>query len=680
MSKRTTIIGIVVLVLGAVAVPTGIFLNDYIRNLVREGVPEALLKIEDDATESLEDQIPPLATPDVLLGIEDEALLQLEAQLPVLATPQVLDELKDEAIAQLPLIINGSGAALAINQSIDGAAAIAGDYDVAKEDFFNSPTFQADYSPFIPTIPQGVSDYYDTLSGDFDFVNLSYTTNAQNYLLYGNGPLPGLITDLELGLGLLGYMELYLNASLGVPGVNATMQAGYNANWAQLSALAGYIKDYLWDVVVKSQYSPLPIEVYAEILFYVQWSNGTLVEDGIDLSLFKSGIPPGTKGLEAGVPNPTNITLTTCTNLWDDSNPLSFVNDLGIMAWINVSYQTMIEMSFGISTPQYLLVLVWLSNFITNLTPLLIEAETGYTIPQLAQLAFYEQWANGTIQGQPILSEGFLSQLDPSFAGAPYFEVGIPTPSNFSLLLTMGLWDESIPDTFVNMAGIEIWLRAADGSTDDISDLASAFAPFGLTPSDLTNILLPWLGAFYTIRVPDLLLYDTGYTIPELAQFALWEQWANGTINGLPILTEGFLSLRDPPIYGPPYFEVGLTEGATGLTIPQCMALWNEASEYSLVTKSGINKWYNAKPGNTVYDDLKLNNGGISDGQMAQILSWLPKFRDDIVTELAIEEYNLPSNAYTLADGLLYGLMIPGIALLALGGVALGVSIIKRKS
>lgn len=508
-NKSKLIVGLVLLAVGAGLVPTGFFINQYFVDQVYEGVPEALLKIKDDATESLEGKLPGLATPDVLNG------------------------LKEEAISQLPLIINGSGAARVINQTIDGVAFFIG-LAAATDQFFNSPTFQADYGT-----PQGVSDYYDTLLAfDLNITNLGYTTNAQDYLLYGNGPLPGLITDLELGLGVCGFMQLYLNATLGVPGVNATMQAGYNATWTQLQLLAGYIKNYLWDVVVKSSYTAkgfATIEEFAEMIFYAQWANGSQFVDPIDLSLFKSGVPPGTTGLEAGIPNPTNLTVSTCMNLWDDSNPLSFVNDLGIMAWLNASYQTTIEIAFSISTPQYLLVLVWLGNFVTTLTPVLIEAETGYTIPTLALFAFYEQWANGTIFGESILPEGFLSE-------------------------------------------------------------------------------------------------------------------------------------RDPPIYGPPYFEVGLTKGATGLTLTQTMSLWDEASEFSLVTVSGINKWYSAKPFNsTAYVALKLYNGGLTDVQMEQILDWLPKFRDDIVNKLAKDDKDLPMEPYDLGMAILIGLGVGGGALAAVG-------------
>jgi len=505
-NKSKLIVGLVLLAVGAGLVPTGFFINQYLVDQVYEGVPEALLKIKDDATESLEEQIPGLATPDVL------------------------NSLKDEAVAQLPLIINGSGAAKVINGTIDAVAGAIG-VAAAKDQFFNSPSFQADFGTPI----QGVSDFYDTIMGNWDVVNLGYTANGQNYLLYGNGPLPGLITDLELGMGVLGFMELYLNASLGDMLLNATMQFYYNTTWNNLEALAGYISIHLWDGYVKSTYAPLTIAQYAELVFYAQWANGTVVEDGIDLSIFKSGVPPGTTGLEAGIPTPTNITVSTCMNLWDDSNPLSFVNDLGIMAWLNASYQTTIEIAFSISTPQYLLVLGWLGNFVTTLTPVLILAETGYTIPTLALFAFYEQWANGTIFGESILPEGFLSE-------------------------------------------------------------------------------------------------------------------------------------RDPPIYGPPYCEVGLTEGATGLTLTQTMSLWNEASDYSLVTVSGINKWYSAKPFNsTAYVALKFYNGVLTDVQMEQILDWLPKFRDDIVNKLAKDDKDLPMEPYDLGMAILIGLGVGGGALAAVG-------------
>ena len=228
MANKSKIIGIIFLLFSIGLIPTAFIINEMFYDQVYAGVPEALLGIQDEAVPTLEDQIPGLSTPEVLLGIESEGISTLESQLPglatpevllgveseavstlenqlsILATPQVLTGLKDEAVSQLPAIINGSGAAKYINGTIDTAALVymAG-YPTAKDDFFNSISFSSTY----PGLMQGVSEFYG--------MSFLYTVNAQNYLLYGNGPMPGLITDLELGMGVLGYMGLYLNASLG---------------------------------------------------------------------------------------------------------------------------------------------------------------------------------------------------------------------------------------------------------------------------------------------------------------------------------------------------------------------------------------------------------------------------------------------------------------------------------
>jgi hypothetical protein len=826
MSKSKLIIGIILLVTGGGLIPTGFFVNQMFVDQIADGVPEALLAVEEEALPSLEEQLPPLATPDVLLGVEDaavtsleeqlpilgtpdvllgieeEALVSLEGQLPVLATPAILDALKGEAIAALPAIINGSGAAKAINGTIDYVGLVIGiGHTAAKGEFFNSSTFQADFLTM-----QGVSDYYDTLMGNFDMVNLGYTVTAQNNLLYGVGPLPGLITDLDLGMGVLGYMELYLNVTLGDQTLNATMQLYYNATWSQLEALAGYIKNYLWDVVVKGEYSPATIEQVAELMFYEQWANGTVVEGGLDLSLFKDTLPEGTFGLEAGVPDPTNITYFICIDLWDVSNSSAFVNDTGILKWVGAMQgdgalqielmgvfsltplqlpillgwlgnfmtnlvplllldetgytvpqlaqlafyeqwssgtiqgqsilpdgflneisaafagapyfevglpspsglsptetenlwneasaytfvnttgillwvgamqgdeilQGNLTVAFGISAGELAVLLNWLGNFLTVRVPQLIEYETGYTIPELAQLGFYEQWANGTIQGQSILPDGFLGELNVSYAGAPYFEVGLPNPSNLSLSDTMSLWNKTNAYTFVNMDGILVWL----GAITNTSLQSVLLTKFNISAGELT-ILLAWLGAFLTVRVPQLVEYNTGYTIPELAQVSFYEQWADGTIQGLSILPDGFLSELDPPLLGPPYFEVGLTEGATGLSASQCDALWDETSEYSLVNASGISKWYKAKSSQTTYDDLRVYNDFLSHAQMTQILDWLPQFRDEIVNALAKEQLGLPMEPYALGTAIFAGLGAGGGTLAAVGIVLLILS--KRK-
>jgi len=236
----------------------------------------------------------------------------------------------------------------------------------------------------------------------------------------------------------------------------------------------------------------------------------------------------------------------------------------------------------------------------------------------------------------------------------------------------MNLWNETNANTFVNMDGILVWL----GAITDTSLQTTLITTFNISAGELT-LLLTWLGDFFTTRVPQLIEYETGYTVPELAQVAFYEQWADGTIQGLSILPDGFLSELDPPILGPPYFEVGLTEGSTGLTASQCDALWDETSEYSLVSASGINKWYEAESSSTTYKDLKIYNGFLSDTQMTQILDWLPQFRDEIVNSLAKEQLSLPMEPYALGAAIFTGLGVGGGTLAAVGIVLLILS--KKK-
>ena len=345
MSKKTTIIGIVVLVLGAIAVPTGIFASDYIRKLVREGVPEALLKIQDDATEGLEDQIPGLATPDVLLGIEEEAfnelnnslqalstpdvllgvegeaLDNLELQFSIMATPDILLNLKAEMEAQLPALINCTTAANLINETVD-LLVLAYGLDIGTNIFFNDPTFQVDLSGM------GLGPFFKGVS-NFTGVNMGYTLTARQTLLFdgisvpGVGDVPGLINDTDLGMGVCGFLEIY-NASLTNYLLNQTIQALYNANWLQLTTIAGWLQYHVFpDVVPTAFFAQYQMTVSEAVNygFYYQWANGTLVPDGIDLSVFLEDYDEELKGFEAGVPTQTGIANLTTISMWTPSNP-----------------------------------------------------------------------------------------------------------------------------------------------------------------------------------------------------------------------------------------------------------------------------------------------------------------------------------------------------------------------
>jgi hypothetical protein len=325
-----------------------------------------------------------------------------------------------------------------------------------------------------------------------------------------------------------------------------------------------------------------------------------------------------------------------------------------------------------------MMIIAWLANFIENLTPPLVLDATGQTISQLSTLAFYEQWANGTIFGEVVLPNGFLGELDAAFAGAPYFEVGLPSASGLSLSECLALWDDLEDNTFIYGDSFQsMWLPALQ---NDTAAQTAIIVDFGISPTEL-NDLLTWLGAFIGVdptagRAVDLLEYNYGMTLTQISTLAFYEQWANGTINGDDVLPDGFLAERTPPIYGPPYFEIGLMYPPY-LTLPQCLALWDENSDYSLVTVRGVNNWYKAKEGNTIYTTLQTQNGGLDYIQMGAILQWLPQFRDTIVNKLAEDDRNLPMTPYDLGQTLALSLGAGGGALAALGVVFL---ILSRRS
>ena len=311
-----------------------------------------------------------------------------------------------------------------------------------------------------------------------------------------------------------------------------------------------------------------------------------------------------------------------------------------------------------------------------NVTPVALDWQ-GADLTATATGLFYEHWANGTIMGSAALPGGFLNELSPTLAGSPYFEIGLPTASNLTAAKTAALWSLTSDKTFFYGPSFEsLWLPAIQG---DPTSQASLISIFGLTPTELAAVL-GWLGGLLGVdpttgRISEIMEVDAGVPFATIVLLAVYEQWANGTINEEAVLPEGLLSRRDPPINGPPYFELGLMFPVS-LTIPQTITLWNEASDYSLVSATGINKWYGAAEGNTLYTQLMAQNG-LTALQMSGILAWLPLFRDVLVNALGKDDLGLPMEPYALGDVLAISLGAGGGALAALGVVLL---ILSRRS
>jgi hypothetical protein len=674
MSKKSkVIIAIVLLVVGAGLVPTGLVTNQIMRDQVYNGVPDALLGIRTEAIPSIEETIPVLGIPDVLKGVFDEASAGVEPLLKIKSTPDSLLGLKASINGSIPDLINFATTAQLIDISIDWLNTTYG-FDVGTNVFFNDPTF---VDPFTTLL--GVSN----MTG----VPQNYTLAARTNLLLNtihDDYIPpydfhGLITDLTTGAAVGAIYNIFWYIVLGGDGyTNAVIPAAYNITLAQVADIANYLGMVITYYVPGAFYFNYGITTAeaAATGFYRQWANGTFIPDGIDLG-------GGLKGYEVGVPEPTNISVSTCIDLWNPLHPYTFVTEDGIMMWLgaaagNTTLQTLLMSTFSLTPIQLSMILTWLGNFIENITPTIVLESTGKTVSELSVLAFYEQWANGTMFGEVVLPDGFFGELSPSWAGAPYFEVGLPTASGLSLVDCITLWNPFSDKTFTRSESFQnLWLPAMQGNLTSQSTLITTF---GISAGELTAIL-NWIGSLLgpdptTGRFADIIEYDTGLTITQIATSYFYEQWVNGTMDGEEVLSEGFLSQLDPPIDGPPYFEVGLMY-KTGITITQTLALWDENSEYSLVTVNGVNKWYQAAEGNTIYTTLKAQNGGLTNLQMTAILKWLPQFRDLIVNKLAKTDMGLLLEPYELGQTLAISLGIGGGIIAALGVVVLLLS--RRK-
>ncbi len=680
-SKSKIIIGIVLLAVGGGLIPTGILTNDYLRDAVYDGVPDALLQIQDEAVSEIEELVPVLATPSALLGAKEEAIEGIKPMVAVAETPGILRTLKATMEAQIPYILTFTTAAHLLNLSYYWAEGTYGPGNGAEQ-FFNNPGYFDPYSQIGPSTFAGISMGYTPLAqqnllfdGFYDSIIADY------YSEWFPTSIPGLITDTTLGSGVGNYYSYFGTADYFANVVLDTypkdvMMAKYNATWDQLGTLWAYFEYFLFPTVVPTAFLNnygIDIVTAATYGFYFQWANGTFVPDGIDLSALL-GLDSELKGVEAGVPAPTNISLANSIDLWNDSIPLSFANDDGIYAWLD---GTVTNSTFGLDETQFAMVLSWLNNFITNVAPTLIENDQGVTMDRIGEVLFYEQWANGTIQGEVMVPGGFLTELGDEFEGPPYLEAGLQVPTNISLDATEDLWDEYNKLSFANGDGVEVWVGAATNTTLK----ALIKDEFNITSAEV-DLLVEWLNhfifglnKFIRGKTLKLLEYATGYDLSQFSLRLFYEQWANGTINGEEVIPDGFLSMRDPPIYGPPYFELGIMY-ACGITFPQVEDLWRESSDYALTSVKGVNKWYKAKEGNDQWNEL-ADEFDFDYIQMLAITTWLPEFRDTLVNKLAKDDMNLPMEPYDLGNTLFLTLLPIGSVLAVLGVVAL---ILSRRS
>jgi hypothetical protein len=628
---------------------------------------ETLLGTKEEVISQMNDSVKFQAIPETLLGIKGNVVSQMNDSVKFQAIPETLLGIKGQIIPQIYTIINASGAARAINSTIDFLSYynFSLDYTKAKEHFFNNYTIQAD-----TTCPaMGVSEYAHNFVSIL-LTNLSYTPAAQDYLLYGNSTygLEGLITDLNLGSGILGFLQNYSLAAAGNQVINDTMQLGYNATWDQIEILAGYITNYLYEYIVPvltlSQMGYLPARL-AEVYFYEQWANGTINGD----VLFPGGIDlgGGLTGFEVGIPDATNISLTAAEILWNSSQSLAFVNlTNGLEVWYNTTSSDPATqaaafgqlMTLGLTANQIGNVSLWLfTTVMEGLVPILFADPIfgyGMTTTEYSELLFYEQWANCTVMPGGIDLGGGLMGL----------EVNCTVPTNISLTAAQALWNSSNSLAFVNLTdGLEVW---ANTTSSDPATQTAAFGllmTLGLTANQIGNVSL-WLFTTVMEGLVPILFADPilgyGMTTTEYSELLFYEQWANCTVmpGGID-LGGGLMGL-----------EVNCTV-PTNISLAITRDLWDPTNSSSFTNDTyGLPIWLYALaeiPPGANYTLLKTTTG-LNDTQMGMVLGWLYNWVSNVAPILFYVEYGIfledaPEYAFyeQWANGTIFGEeMFPG--------------------
>jgi hypothetical protein len=497
MSKKILATSLVLIAIGGVLIPSGMFVNSSINEMVESSVDEGLL------------------------GIQQKALPLVESMIAELGIPRALRDIRKVGLSELEAIVNATFFMFLINMTLHtepvlGVVPLTMLFDKWIHWILIIPvTYSSSLNGMgFPPI-KGISEYHQQ--------NLWYG-EAKFRLIEGTESLPGLLGNNTMGTGVLEFLELCDKAAF-----NSTLEqeltTGYNATWNQLVKLSDYYRAYFVPVaipmivanmsVVMPEYTGMDTKDITEMYFYDQWANCTLYEDGYDFSEILDEIKDPLFGFEVGRSKPSNISRSSINDLWDDNNPKSLTNDFGINYWIeaadNLTIKESLRLDFNLESYQIDMILNWLWNesFKWNLVPVLITLPPplgeGMTLSEYAKVIFLEVWANGTADGRELYPYGFPLELRATTVFG--FEVGYGSqktpvkPSNISLESARSLWNASNEFSLVNKNGLEEWFYAVE-NPESASTYGLKIAN-QLEDSEI-DMILSWLPRFRDNVMPYL--------------------------------------------------------------------------------------------------------------------------------------------------------------------------------
>ncbi|MFX1497232.1 MAG: hypothetical protein ACFFBH_06880 [Promethearchaeota archaeon] len=610
MGKKLRIFSVIFLILGGVAIPGGILINNYIDNLLYDNVDIGLSGIEEQFIPKAEEMILDIGPAISLPMIKENALPIIEDMIREIGPAIALQDIKELAVPANRLMVNASFLTQLLYQAyleglthsmdilgyhVDGGDALLNlffDYN----DLYLGPTSmgglgttsfseQLEENDLPPIL--GVSEWWSNVQSseiDLEIGECSYALlgqiprpNPNDILAWGdpaqketdlwrNNP-PGIIQHTSKGFGILDYLTNFTVSNQ--TGMHSEFLAQYyegrTLDWGDFEILARYFYEYWVPVVMPillaelqnpnsefsaraPEYVKMTLDDISYYEFLKQWINFSTYPLGVDFHYFINEIPPRTYGLEVN----SNISINSAYALWDKTNEWSFLNITGILKWFeaNSSSSTRLNLAshFNLTTQQVIDICDWL-------------------------------WG----------PEGFNSHL---------FLMLVSTPK-----------------------------------------------PYG---------------------------YNT--TIEDLSQRVFYELWANGTALGLSLFPEGIdfgEFIEDIPL-GTTGFEVGIPT-SIGLLLSQIEDLWDTSNPLSLTNITGIEKWHDAFISMETKIELQ-QAFQLSNSQIQSILNWLwdgpSSFSQDLLPKLLESElgYNMTLNEFAKAllleqwaNGTIMGMdMFPG--------------------
>ena len=666
LNKSKINIAVVLIAIGIGLIPTGLIVNEFIRDQIGDNIPNTISHINEDAVLEIEEQYLGLGIAEILPEIQKQEIEYLKDEIVELRfIPSTLLYLKN---LSMPLFkerlnlsisasiisdsitvvyddiladINGRFSALIINDTLEQVISNNLTTSVfAREQFFNNYSYQGYYKTSINgTIIAGISEFITDPK-----VSLNYTPTAQQRLLDGYISNPGLIQDVENGSGIIDFMEFYENATDNPIAYNSTMQNAYNSTWVQLTAVADYISDYLWDDIISKTWNRTRIpSKYAddkslELFFNDEnWSTDTE-----NLTPIMGISEQQTGGLN-------NLSYTTTAQrriLYGYDSAPGILENLFLGKGLEDFLEFFAETS-GNATMQtpYNATFYQLGNltaYITqylrsNIVPAQLALE-GLTLETAALRDFYIQWANASIFSGGIGINQLSTEIgDLLKARTAATEIRseintLPGISNETLARDHFFNNYTFQDNFsTSIQGVSEYFVTGNYSLNFTRIAQQRLLDgYGEAPGIFSFIdsgfgLLNWLD-FYESALLDIgtnrTLMETTYNATWFNQLELFGIYIRDYILNTIVTASAQKGL-----------EAGVPN-AININYDKTLNLWDPMNSSGIVNSTGIEKWYKAATGNQTIQDQLNATFNLELYQFSSLYSWIRTKAKNILTPI----------------------------------------------